>query len=136
MINLKELRDQILGRKSSTNVVFGWGLHDLRLQNNDEVRSALINKRGNQDGPKSNNDGAKEDFANPKKMNFQSEVEIEKIECGDSYTIALDSKGQVWSWGIGKSGSLGLGEVLTATHEPSKIHFRQPKVADQNKEKR
>ena len=41
----------------------------------------------------------------------------------------------MWSWGIGKSGSLGLGEVLTATHEPSKIHFRQPKVADQNKEK-
>ena len=30
-INLKELRDQILGERMNTNIVFGWGLDDERL---------------------------------------------------------------------------------------------------------
>ena len=30
-INLKELRDQIIGERINTNVVFGWGLNDERL---------------------------------------------------------------------------------------------------------
>ena len=29
--NLKELRDQILGYRVNTNVVFGWGMADERL---------------------------------------------------------------------------------------------------------
>jgi len=31
MLNLKELRDQILGYRVNTNCVFGWGLKDERL---------------------------------------------------------------------------------------------------------
>jgi alpha-tubulin suppressor-like RCC1 family protein len=35
---------------------------------------------------------------------------VSKVECGSSFTLALTDTGDMYSWGFGKSGSLGLGE--------------------------
>ena len=43
-------------------------------------------------------------FSNPKKPEI-----IEKISCGEAHSIALTSKGTVYSWGFGSNGQLGLG---------------------------
>jgi len=32
------------------------------------------------------------------------------VECGSSFTLVLSDLGMLYSWGFGKSGSLGLGE--------------------------
>ena len=37
-------------------------------------------------------------------------VSVAKVECGSSMTLVLSTEGQLYSWGFGKSGSLGLGE--------------------------
>lgn len=38
-------------------------------------------------------------------------LQVAKVECGSSFTLVLSSQGQLYSWGFGKSGSLGLGET-------------------------
>ena len=47
-------------------------------------------------------------------VKFQGLVYIKKVECGSSFTIALTTEGLIFSWGFGKSGSLGLGESSSA----------------------
>ena len=47
------------------------------------------------------------DFINPK-------IQATKVECGSSFTLVLTSQGHLYSWGFGKSGSLGLGEKSVA----------------------
>lgn len=37
-------------------------------------------------------------------------IQVIKVECGSSMTLVLSSDGLLYSWGFGKSGSLGLGE--------------------------
>ena len=34
---------------------------------------------------------------------------IQKIDCGEYFSIALDKQGQVFTWGIGNCGQLGHG---------------------------
>ncbi len=46
-----------------------------------------------------------------------------RVECGNSFSIALTQNGDVYAWGIGKSGSLGLGEISTITHQPTMLCF-------------
>ncbi len=43
-------------------------------------------------------------------VNFGTSLEIVKVECGSAMTLALTNTGFMYSWGFGKSGSLGLGE--------------------------
>jgi NIMA (never in mitosis gene a)-related kinase len=43
-------------------------------------------------------------------VHFKTQISIKKVECGSSFTIALTTEGTIYSWGFGKSGSLGLGE--------------------------
>lgn len=35
---------------------------------------------------------------------------IQKVSCGSAFTLAMTTEGQVYSWGLGNSGGLGLGE--------------------------
>jgi len=35
---------------------------------------------------------------------------IIKVACGSSHTLAIGQNGQVYSWGLGFSGALGIGE--------------------------
>lgn len=43
-------------------------------------------------------------------------VRLKQVSCGDVHTCALDSSGQIWSWGWGEFGQLGLG-FSSATYE-------------------
>lgn len=36
------------------------------------------------------------------------------LECGTDFTVALDSNGQVWTWGVNTSGQLGNGTLLNS----------------------
>ena len=45
--------------------------------------------------------------ATPTKIDMLSSVD--KVSCGEGHSIALDSNGNVYSWGYGSSGQLGLG---------------------------
>lgn len=45
---------------------------------------------------------------------------VAKVECGSSFTLVLTTKGHLYAWGFGKSGSLGLGET-SATDYPKRI---------------
>jgi len=42
-------------------------------------------------------------------INNQEQTKIIKISCGEAHTIAIDSKKEVYSWGFGSNGQLGLG---------------------------
>ena len=95
-LNLKELRDQILGYRVNTNVVFGWGLNDERLCS-----------RSN------HSDKAPRRYMRHKVLGQLTELQVVRVACGNSYSLALTQSGHVYAWGIGKSGSLGLGEIST-----------------------
>jgi alpha-tubulin suppressor-like RCC1 family protein len=47
---------------------------------------------------------------------------VSKVECGSSFTLVLSETGFLYSWGFGKSGSLGLGEK-SSTKTPYKIEM-------------
>ena len=50
--------------------------------------------------------------------------QIERVCCGNSYSLAMTGNGEVYAWGIGKSGSLGLGEIVTVTKVPILLSFK------------
>ena len=41
--------------------------------------------------------------------NIEDQTKITKISCGEAHTIVLNSKKEVYSWGFGSNGQLGLG---------------------------
>ena len=45
------------------------------------------------------------------------------MACGNSFSIALTQQGTVYAWGIGKSGSLGLGESSAVEQYPHLLSF-------------
>ena len=105
-LNLKELRDQILGYRVNTNVVFGWGLNDERLCS-----------RSN------HSDKAPRRYMRHKVLGQLTELQVVRVACGNSYSLALTQSGHVYAWGIGKSGSLGLGEISTIEQDPHILTF-------------
>ena len=92
-INLKDLRDQIQGERMNTNIVFGWGLNDERL---------CTKSNQNERAPR---------YLRHKVLGHLTGLQVISVACGNSYSLALTQKGTVYAWGIGKSGSLGLGEI-------------------------
>ena len=110
MINLKELRDLIVGQRTNHGVVFAWGLDDERL----------CSKQGS--SLQQNNNLSINRISRPKVIKMpDTEIAVTKVVCGNSYTLVLGENGHVYSWGIGKSGSLGLGELHTIKTVPSRI---------------
>ena len=84
----------------NTNIVFGWGLNDERLcsrsiQNDKAPRYLRHAVLGELTG-----------------------LQVISVACGNSYSIALTQTGGVYAWGIGKSGSLGLGEISAIEQYP------------------
>ena len=109
-INLKELRDQILGRRCSNGQLMMWGIaNDGRLGLEfEEFKEAHPNEliaKGLQ----------LVQFPDPTLM-------VSKVECGSSFTLVLSETGFLYSWGFGKSGSLGLGEK-SSCKTPFKIEM-------------
>jgi len=104
-INVRELRDQILGYRYSNGNVCTWGFDSngrlgrpVKLEENKEEE---------------------ENFGTPpyepSKVIFPlingKRAVIIKVSCGNSNTLALASTGEVFSWGLGQRGCLGLGNV-------------------------
>lgn len=100
-INLKELRDQILGERLNTNIVFGWGLNDERLCSRS-----------------SQSDNARRRYLRHKVLGQLTGLQVTSAACGNSYSLVLTQDGAVYAWGIGKSGSLGLGEITAIEQYP------------------
>jgi alpha-tubulin suppressor-like RCC1 family protein len=45
-------------------------------------------------------------------------IEVTKVVCGNTHTLALTKDGDVYSWGFGTSGCLGLGPEIAKTAIP------------------
>jgi SCF-associated factor 1 len=48
---------------------------------------------------------------------------IIQVALGDHHHLALTSKGEVFSWGVGSHGQLGLGDGRHRVEEPTKVTF-------------
>lgn len=46
---------------------------------------------------------------------------IVAVSCGESHTLALNDKGQVFSWGLGSDGQLGLNNFEECVRVPRYI---------------
>ena len=51
---------------------------------------------------------------------------IKKIDCGDFHSLALDSNGEIYSWGSGKYGECGHGKFADV-EVPTKIKYFEGK---------
>ena len=108
-INLKELRDQIMKRRCSNGQLMMWGIaNDGRLGLEFEEF---------QEGDKKGGEANKRELVSKGLQIVQfpePTTVVAKVECGSSFTLVLTEDGLLFSWGFGKSGSLGLGETSTS----------------------
>lgn len=65
--------------------------------------------------------GNTEDQGRPKLIRMFDGVRITKIVPGNGFAFALDSSGQVWAWGTGDSGELGISQV-DYLEEPQRVN--------------
>ena len=101
VFNLRLLRNHILNNHKNINIVFGWGIADERLCqefNDEKYLSATM-------------------------LTPFSKYRISRIACGETFSLALDEDGDVYSWGIGQNGSLGHGETIMVASQPKRIRF-------------
>lgn len=55
-------------------------------------------------------------------VGLQNVGKIKQIAAGDVHSVALTSSGEVYTWGQGKLGQLGLGEAISEpVFEPTKV---------------
>jgi alpha-tubulin suppressor-like RCC1 family protein len=54
---------------------------------------------------------------------------IVKLACGGSHTLALTTKGEVYSWGLGRNGRLGNGSQNNEVR-PKLIEFEYPELPE------
>jgi alpha-tubulin suppressor-like RCC1 family protein len=47
-----------------------------------------------------------------------------KVSAGGAYTLAVTTNGQLWSWGSGTNGQLGLGDFITQRIVPTRVGER------------
>ena len=61
----------------------------------------------------------------PKLITFfkNNKIKISQISCGYCHVLALSEKGDVYSWGLGGDGQLGLGEEISMYYSPKIIDF-------------
>ena len=98
----------MIGRRCGNGVVFTWGvMNDGRLgvDLKPEEQSQIDSKKHELIPGK------------PSIVKFDENIIIMKVACGNSFTMALSFDELVYSWGLGNSGGLGLGEVNIA-HTP------------------
>lgn len=50
-------------------------------------------------------------FLEPVRVSELLHTKIVDVACGENYSLALDEKGHLYSWGKGKTGVLGQGSV-------------------------
>ena len=97
---------QLANNVMDTNKVITWGLNDNGKLGHKEVAN------------ENNTNGLDTKYREPQVVDIP--YAVKKVSCGSNFTIALDIKGRVWSWGMGSSGSLGTG-VLGDVWKPTPI---------------
>jgi alpha-tubulin suppressor-like RCC1 family protein len=103
-------------RRCGNGIVYTWGIkNDGRLG----IEISDLDKHRMEEG-------ADELFpAKPQIVKFGQGVIISKVSCGSTFTLALQQKvGNVYAWGMGNSGGLGLGEV-NKTDTPIRIKIQK-----------
>ncbi|XP_030855681.1 serine/threonine-protein kinase Nek9 isoform X2 [Strongylocentrotus purpuratus] len=65
--------------------------------------------RGEDYEPEDDDDDDEEEVKSPILVSFFNERPVNKISCGDNHILALTKDEQVYSWGCGEFGRLGLG---------------------------
>ncbi|EKX45717.1 hypothetical protein GUITHDRAFT_71196, partial [Guillardia theta CCMP2712] len=75
--------------------------HGVLFEEKKEIRGNVVNKIRRQ----------LNFVLEPKKVEFfkQKRIGLADVACSNSFTIALDRKGRLWSWGAGMYGQLGRG---------------------------
>ena len=48
-----------------------------------------------------------------------TDVRVVRVACGARYTSAITEQGEVWSWGEGRMGQLGIGKQVTRQTRPT-----------------
>jgi hypothetical protein len=54
----------------------------------------------------------------PRFVNAFLGVPVARVSCGHNFTACVTSVGEVWTWGEGGSGQLGIGKIMTKCHSP------------------
>lgn len=91
------LRNQILKQDQNASIVFGWGLKDERLMYDTKNSPTL-------EGPAR--------YMSAMMLHQLNKLNVSRIACGDSFSLALTESGKIYSWGIGQNGCLGLGDTI------------------------
>ncbi len=80
--------------------------------------------------------GNSENYETPKEVDYfkKNNVKIQKIECGDYFTLALSYDGKLYAWGQNNFGQLGLGQVTQQlkVNLPTRIHLGNKTVKEIN----
>lgn len=64
--------------------------------------------------------------ASPFRVVLGNSVKIMSVAAGGRHTLALSDVGQVWGWGYGGEGQLGLGSRVKMVHSPHHIPCLEP----------
>eukprot|EP00736_Rhodelphis_marinus_P011569 Rmarinus@m.5200 len=119
---------------TQTGVVYSWGSGDFGqlgyhtvtperpLCNIPPEHSPLVADLANVDGGCSDDaDGATKTWA-PKPIKSLSGMEISRVICGDRHSAAISAMGNLFVWGNGDSGQLGLGVASQVdSHTPQLV---------------
>jgi regulator of chromosome condensation len=100
---------------SRFSAAFAGGYHTFLVHETGSVYSFGLNNYG-QLGV-----GGTEEAVQPEPvLGLDGKIKVSDIRGGEHHSLALDTNGNVWVWGRGDSGQLGLGNVEN-TEEPAKL---------------
>ncbi|CAJ1402019.1 unnamed protein product [Effrenium voratum] len=108
-----------------------WGFDEYCQVGGDDrlfVRSPMSSPRPSPMSPRTGLRGCR---VVPKPRKLNTSVTFASVACGAQFSLALDTQGQVWSWGSGEGGVLGLGPSSAgsggaggARSEPTKVQLQ------------
>lgn len=107
-INLKELRDNLLGCRASRSVLVAWGVCDegrlgVEIEESAGPTKMMQTLNGQDSDPEADMNTMK-----PTLVQIPTQANVIKVAWGNSHTLALIDDGTVFSWGINNKGCLGL----------------------------
>ena len=87
---------------SNEGKIYSWGMNDLGQLGNGNTNSLLV----------------------PTPISITGNPEFDEISVGGYHTLVLDTEGNIWSWGKGQYGELGIGVKNTSIYPtPQKIQM-------------
>lgn len=60
-------------------------------------------------------------------MDLANKTKIKKIACGSTHSLGLTVDGNVFSWGFGENGQLGLKNTIKIAQQPMRVSFNSDK---------